>query len=266
MDDQETEIAAYREILKFAPRNFEARRRLGRVLTLTHDNEEAQELLMSCLREKPHDTRTLINLADWCHRNGQSAVASKYLATVLATRSDARERASALVLLGQIDIEQGEHDQAASHLREAVESDPTNVGAVYSLSQALSRAGRSDEANSYFERWERLQTAEKKLDAFRDAIIAHPDDPSLRSSIGEALLEKGEAKAGVNWLLSALFHDPKHAQTHRLLADHYERLGETELAARHRAIAEGTAEPTEFVKPNAVSSSSQPVSPARHPQ
>ena len=65
-----------------------------------------------------------------------------------------------------------------------------------------------------------------------------PNDPGLHHEVGVISLRVGAVREGLRWLYRALEIDPKHAPTHRALAEHYQRLGNAALAARHRRLAE----------------------------
>jgi tetratricopeptide (TPR) repeat protein len=55
--------------------------------------------------------------------------------------------------------------------------------------------------------------------------------------VGELFLRNERITEGIRWLNSALEIDPKHAATHRTLAEHYEKTGQKDLAQKHRAQA-----------------------------
>lgn len=235
----DAEIAVYREIMQFAPHDYRVRLKLARALMQRNEVDTAYELFSSCVRERPNDTEALQGLAEWHNRHGRPEDAKTIIAKVLETETDLRRRAEALNLWGQVALAEKDYALAVRVLKEACDDDPSSVGITYRLSQALSRGGQEDEANVYLARWRRLQEIEDELEDLHPEILKNPEDPELRSRVGELLLEQGDAKAGVNWLISVLFYHPSHAKSHRLLAEHYERTGETALAARHRAAAEG---------------------------
>ncbi|HJT32405.1 MAG TPA: tetratricopeptide repeat protein [Pirellulales bacterium] len=232
------ETAACREVVRFDPKHREARRRLAYVLSRTLENDEAFEIYFQLHREQPNDPETMLGLAEGHHRRGETAEAKRLLARLLELDIEARHRASAFSLLGQIAMSAKDYAEAARVLKGAVELIPGSIPINYAYSRALSGAGRDEEAKVYIERYKRLQKLEDNLQPLRDALIARPGDSMLRSQIGETLVEMGETEAGVNWLLSVLLHDPGHRRTHRLLAEHYEKTGERELARKHRAVAE----------------------------
>lgn len=238
MNDQPGEVAAYRAILAFDPTNFIARRKLAKALMLQHHLDDALLLFLQCREERPDDAATLLGLAEWNQRRGRLSEARQIAESLLKMSMNRRDRSAALNLFGQIARTEKDYPAAIGALEEAVELDPADGAAVYGLSQLLLRAGRAEEAAPYLARWGEIQKLDQVLDDLHDAIIRRPDDADLRSRIGTALLEKGDTTAGVNWLLSALFHDRAHAATHERLAEHYERVGQDELAKRHREAAQ----------------------------
>ncbi|MGH7140516.1 MAG: tetratricopeptide repeat protein, partial [Pirellulales bacterium] len=247
-DDHESEIAAYRDLLRFQPRHYEARRRLGEALTKKYADKEALQLLSECVRERPHDVDALLALATWYHRTAQVEQAKKIGRAVLAERPAGRRLAQACSLLGQLAIEAKDYDEAVRNLRLAVEADPGSIAALYALSQSLSRAGHAEEAKVSKERCERVEALDQRLFGLREDILRDPGDPDTRFEIGTILLEQGDTKSGVNWLLSVLFHDPSHVAAHRALAEYYEKIDESATAALHRAKAEqGGANPPMLV-------------------
>ncbi|HEV3345084.1 MAG TPA: tetratricopeptide repeat protein, partial [Pirellulales bacterium] len=241
-NDDNGQVAAYRDILRIDPAHLEARLALGRVLLYQHEVDEAYKLFASCLRDYPRNPQVLLGLAEWHHQHGHGDEAKKLIETLLGCQPDNRQRTDALSLLGQILVAEKNYEAAARALREAVASDPTRVAVFYELSQALSRSGRAEEAKTYVERWQRLHAVDEELEDLEPEILRRPHDADLRTRVGRLLLEKGETKAGVNWLLSVLFYEPSHPEANRRLAEHYEEIGEDDLAARHRAVVkEGAA-------------------------
>ncbi|HEV3339762.1 MAG TPA: tetratricopeptide repeat protein [Pirellulales bacterium] len=241
--DSDGEINCYREAVRSDPSSIEARRCLAHALILSHELEESHELLVGCLRDQPHNPDVLVNMAAWHQRSGQVEEAKKVVAQALALELDGRQRAGALSILGQIALAEKDYGQAARVLKEAIDADPAAFANVYALSQALSRGGQDEEAKVYFDRWQRSQAAEKKLADLHDDILRNPEDPNLRTEIAQALLDQGATSVGINWLLSVVVYHPAHPLANRLLAEHYEREGQTALATRYRAVAEGKLQP-----------------------
>lgn len=239
MNDQAGEAAAYRQILEFDPHHLEARHRLARLLLTQHDWDAAQAVIAGCRRDAPQDPGTMLLAAEWHQRHGESSQARQIVASVLKSQLDRATRTRALDLAGQLALSEKDYPAAIQALEQAVKHDPSDSASVYSLSQALLRSGHEREAKPYLERWQRMQVLDEQLEDMHDAMVSRPDDPDLRYQIGAALLEKGDARAGVNWLLSALLHDAAHVPTHQRLADHFEQTGQESRAHYHRALASG---------------------------
>ncbi len=53
------------------------------------------------------------------------------------------------------------------------------------------------------------------------------------------MLEHGHVNEGLKWTTEILRSDPHHAQTHRVLADYYQKRGDAGLANYHRLMASG---------------------------
>jgi Tfp pilus assembly protein PilF len=57
--------------------------------------------------------------------------------------------------------------------------------------------------------------------------------------LGEIYLNRGETDQALHWLYKALEGDPARKPTHALLADYFEKAGNTDRAKKHREMAEG---------------------------
>lgn len=235
--NEERELEVYREAARCEPSNYAARHRLAHALLRANQIAEAAQFYEGCLRDRPGDPAVLVGLAECKQRLGQIADAKELLDLALAAHPKEHERASALALSGQIALEAKNYDEACRLLQDAVEADPSSVAAVYSLSQALARAGRADDAEQFQARWRRLHELEDRLHDLHVELLSEPGSAEIRAEIGEVLLEEGATKPGIKWLLTALIYDAGNVRVHRRLAEHYEREGQLELAARHRDAA-----------------------------
>ena len=76
----------------------------------------------------------------------------------------------------------------------------------------------------------------------QEDINKSPNDPALRTEIGNILLRAGSAPEGVHWLYSALRQAPTYVPAHRTLMAYFERIGQPERAAPHRRFLEERGE------------------------
>ncbi len=115
--------------------------------------------------------------------------------------------------------------------------DPRRRGSArYYLSLALARAGRAEEA-ARLEAETRQAINDELL--LEDSYVA-PDNLELQTQAARVLLGRGESEKALKILQHVLARDPRYRAAHQLLAEHYERQGQAELAAAHRKQA-GTA-------------------------
>lgn len=245
MNNVEAEIAAYRDILRFAPRHYDTRRRLAHALIEHHDFGEAFELLLECQREKPDDGPTLIGLASCFEQQGRLDDARKTTESALRLSLEDRERADVLEVQARLASDVRDHAEAARLFEQVVELAPAEKAYVYGLVQALQRSGRANDAQKYMQEWEELKQIEGRLDELRDALLQHPDDPDLRCEVGKLELNKGGHEVlGVNWLLSTVMREPGHRAANEALAEYYRSVGQTALAERHLAAIKSYAAPS----------------------
>ena len=104
----------------------------------------------------------------------------------------------------------------------------------YSLYQCLESLGKHQEAAEVLAKLKRVETDLAHMADLSRAIARTPHDPALRCEAGLVLLRNGLESEGLRWLESALGEDPGHVATHQALAEHYERTGNSKLAAQHR--------------------------------
>jgi Flp pilus assembly protein TadD len=68
-------------------------------------------------------------------------------------------------------------------------------------------------------------------------LAQRPRDAALLADMGLALLRLGHERGAERCLLQALHLNPRDATVHAALAAFYDRTGDRQRAARHRALA-----------------------------
>lgn len=234
-----SEIAAYREILQFAPQHYETRMRLAQALLENHDFGEAFDLLEGCARERPDDPSNLIGLAACLEQRAELPQAQERLEQALRYPLSPSQRAVVLSLEARMAVSARRQEEAVDRLTEAVKLVPDDLANIYSLAQALLRAGREAEGQKYLARWRELKKIDDRLDEIRDVVLRDPDNADLRCEIGKLLIAKNsENVVGVNWLLSAVMRNPNHRPSHEALAEYYRSAGREDLAQKHQLAAQ----------------------------
>jgi tetratricopeptide (TPR) repeat protein len=228
----------YRRAVELAPKNSEARLRLGEVLLEGGGSPlEAGKHFDFLSKRRPEDPAALLGLGRSRILMGDAKGAREVLDKLLKKHP---RHAGALTERGKVALQEGELKQAEGYLRKAVARDPANPAAQYALVCCLDLRGKREEAEALLPRFQRLQADRKRLEKIMLwELTDDRHDPAPRLEAGTICLRLGRTKEGLRLLHLALKADPRHKPTHRALADYYERAGEKAKAAHHRKLAGG---------------------------
>jgi tetratricopeptide (TPR) repeat protein len=227
-------VKDYRRALEADPRHDGAGLRLGEVLLQTGKVAEARALFQALLKRSPESRGGLLGLSR-CLRSLGKLDESRALLDKLLQKHP--RDVEALTERAQLDLETGKLDTAMALLRKAVELRPHDYSAAYALAVCLRRVGRQAEAEQVTVRLKQITADEEQLRKLERIVLDKPTDPAPRCETGILLLRNDREPEGVRWLMSALRIDPLYRSAHKALAEHYQRLGKTDLAAKHRRLA-----------------------------
>jgi tetratricopeptide (TPR) repeat protein len=228
--------AAYREAVEADPNHSAARLALCRLLLEVNRADEAGEHVEELLRQGGGDPEAVVVAARCQDALGRRAAARRRLDELLAAHP---RHAGALVQRGRLELDSGRAKQAEPFLRRAAEQAPFDPEVLILLVRCLKQVGTPEELRAVEQR---RQSAVRDLVEVRRVtreIIRKPSDPELRRRAGELYLRNGQSEEGLRWLASALRVKPDHPATHRTLAEHFEKVGQTQRAEVHRALARG---------------------------
>jgi tetratricopeptide (TPR) repeat protein len=192
LDEPALATQAYREVVKHAPKNAEARLRLGVSLYSSGKLGDARRELEQVLRQDPDHRRANYHLGAVLFEQKQTGEAKRRLERELARdprcvpclaklahlaylEGDARgcrswlEKATALepddletnLVSGMLEIRVGQYDRAIRHLTRVVERRPDSIRGQYQLAVAYQRSGNADKARAHREIYDRLIQEEK---------------------------------------------------------------------------------------------------------
>lgn len=226
--------ADYRRALESDAEHFEARLGLARVLLRGHQAQEAGEHFGRLRQSRPDEPDVLLGLAGCRAELDDRDGAVRLLDELLAQHP---HHSRALTERGKLALEAGQAEQAEGWLREAVARAPDDREALYRLAQCLRRQGKGPEADRLDRELTELTKDLRRLEEIIRAVFKKPGDADLRCEAGRIALRRGREAEGLRWLDGALRLDPRHRATHEALAEHFERKGEAEEAARHRRAA-----------------------------
>jgi predicted Zn-dependent protease len=143
----------------------------------------------------------------------------------------------ALAERGRLALEYDSPAEAERWLRRAAAECPAERTVLYNLFQCLQRIGKQEEAAEIKAKFTALDSDLVQLREAIQQVAKTPHDPEPRYKAGLILLRNDRNKDGLRWLASALVENPRHAATHRALAEYYERSGDWKRAAQHRKLA-----------------------------
>ena len=227
-------IRDYQRVVELDASNTEARLRLVNALLQTGKAAEAVPYLEALRRERPDDPEVLVRLAFARNALGEPEEAVQILDTLLAERPD---YAPALTGRGQIALQARRSEEAEQWLRRALVVDPYDRQSNYVFYQCLQQQGKVKEAEVQAARLRRVeQDISRLIEISNRDMNQKPRDPALHHEVGAIQMRMGHTELAVRWFHSALQLDPGYRPAHAALAEHYQSVGDTENAARHREM------------------------------
>jgi tetratricopeptide (TPR) repeat protein len=224
-------VIDYRRAVELDPKQTEFRIRLAAALVEFGKASDAWPYLAELLQETP-DRAEVLFAAARCQRDlGDRARAMEYLDSLVKVHP---EHAEGWAERGRIAGYQGDADEALRSLRRAFEIDSRSPGIGYALFNELTAQGKQDEAKKV---WEVHDRTKKQFERFRkvlDKLSKDGTNVELRYELGTLCLANKSEAGALRWFSSVLLLDPAHKKTHAVLADYYQRKGDTARAAYHR--------------------------------
>ncbi len=227
-------VAEYRAALERRPGHAETTLRLAACLLAAGLQAEALPHYQEYVRLSPADPAGVVGAARCRHELGDSQAAETELRRLLARHPD---YPGALHLLALVLRSQERRKEAIALLQQAKNLAPFEIDITLNLAQVLHELGRDDEALKHEQDGKRLTEDFRELRRLRDKILDEPRNPDLRYQTGVILMRVGQEFGGATWLLTALQEDSRHAPSHKLLAEYFEKNGDQEKAEYHRRRA-----------------------------
>lgn len=227
-------IALYREAVKLAPENPEARLRCGWLALEMKSTEEAAGHFEWLLKRKPQDAEIRRATAKVRQAQGLPDEARQILDVLLKENPDDVE---AMAARGELEMAAQKPEAAEKYLRPAAARSANELRILHQWQQCLNQLGREKESAEVGERIKRAEADQKKLAELRKELALKPHDAGIRLNIGQILMRNGLEREGRRWLESALADDPLHVETHKAMAEYYDREGKRERADAHRRAA-----------------------------
>jgi tetratricopeptide (TPR) repeat protein len=232
MNRQKEAMADYQKALALDPDLVPVRLQVAEMLLDDHQPQEALPHLERLYRQVPDHPLVQARLGTCLFLRGENQEARRLMESAIVQLP---KDAPLNIYLARLDLQEGRAAEAERRLRAVVQADPSDTEAYYALYGAVQAQERTEEAKEILKEYERarvvLERTNKLLREVVDSPNAKADD---YAELGELLLEMKQENRGTYWLYEALERDPNHQQAHRVLADYYERKGDTKKAATHR--------------------------------
>jgi tetratricopeptide (TPR) repeat protein len=201
------------------------------------DLGQAQEALPHLVVVRKHQPGNVVaegRMAQALILLGRSAEAVPLLDDVLRKQP---ENAAALLERGKLALRDEQWEQAEQWLQEACKVSPGNRAAHYQLLQCLKQRDKVAEASAAQARLDQIdQDGTRMNEIVTVELPKNRFDPELYAELGELLMDVGAISDGLKWLNRALQLDAKQSRAHRMLAAHYQAMGQRQLAEQHRAF------------------------------
>lgn len=230
---REAALADGLRLLELQPENDTIERGVVALLMAAGRLDEAERQARVGVEKRASDVEGRLQLARIHHLRGQRQAAAVVVDTILTRQPD---YAPAVLLKGILTREAGRPHQAIEPLQQALARIPPGKdqqAARYHLALALTDCGRADEAQPILTQFRRHEEA----DRLRSDADLLPDQQDLQFRAAAALLETGRPESAVDLLRRLIDRRPDCKPAHRMLADHYHRQGQTDLAERHHRLA-----------------------------
>lgn len=231
-------LAEYERVLELDPWNAEACHKLAELYLEMSDLDRAAPLFERCLNASDRPGPCLMGLAECRRRQGAVEEARSLLYEALLHELTDDEAGQAVAELGQIAMEERDHERAIAMLEQSVTLAPHTPRSRLALAGALIAAGQEQLAEPHRQAASELVNRHHRLISARRRVVTEPNNADLRCEVGLILMESGLPSAGAQWLLSALQIDSQHPAARRALAAYFESIGNVEQAQRYGMPAE----------------------------
>jgi tetratricopeptide (TPR) repeat protein len=240
-----------RKALSLKPGQDEALRFLGLSLIGTGDNyQEAVDCLQSCLQANPDSSELLLALARAYRGLNQPDISRAMLKRLLAREP---EHPGAWLALAQLEADSDRLPEALAALRRAETNSrsgdklsTSEICLLANLNASLARRqGRNSEAEAYEQKLQQLKADLAELSWAIEAVMRGAGNVDSFRKIGILHLRLGMEAEGRKWLANVLRSQPNDPETHKAMAEFYERRADADArrqADRHRRRAAGEKE------------------------
>jgi tetratricopeptide (TPR) repeat protein len=227
----------YTAAQRLTPDNQEALLRLARALVNNGQPVEAMAHFQELHERDPDNAVAGLGLAQCLHKLGRFDEEEKLLDALLAKPP---RKPEIVLQRGDLALQRDQPVLAEPLLREAVKLDAFDYQAHYSLAQCLRKLAKESEAGAEFDRAKEVLHDRQRLSQLTDELQYNPYEGSLplRVELAQIFLRSGQERESILWLQGALQIDSGYRPALQMLAELYEKKGQSALARDYRERAE----------------------------
>jgi tetratricopeptide (TPR) repeat protein len=227
--------AAFKHALELDPQHDPARLQFAIQLLDLLRAAEAVPHLEYLQQQQPKDFRIPVYLAQCKKQMGELSEAEKILDTLLESNPNFPP---ALTERAKLFMDAGQLGEAEPLLRRATRYDPNDYTAHHMLLQCVWQRENRSEASELQKRLKQIEEDSARMQVLVGSDLAkNPRDPDLHYESGMIAMRAGNYREMLRWFDSALRIDPKHAPTHRAMADFLQKAGQLGEAQKHWEMA-----------------------------
>ena len=226
-------VTNLRRAAELVPERDDIRQQLAHALSGAQFYQEARREFQRVLDRHPDDPQAKFGVAGCWAALGEAQKAQKLLDELL--QHDPR-CVEFLIERGKLFLENDQPKAAEADLRRALAINPNEVQAAYQYMLCLRKLGKKEEADKWSVKVRRMEADVERIQKLLRKELHRPDRrPDDCYQAATLLIQYGRKSDALYWLYQALKTDPNYLPAHKLLAEHWEKVGDKERAARHRA-------------------------------
>ena len=181
----EEALAAYQQAAALQPNEVEPHLSAGQLLEQENKFADAEQEYKQALALDSRSTDAVIGLANIYMRGRRFPEAEDYLRKLLVEHADS---APVHIQLGRVLAAEGKTDAAIAELHAGLKLAPGEDAARRELADLYAAAGKNDLAET----------------AYRELLVAHPDDAELHDGLGKALLWQKKSQEAQREFISSV--------------------------------------------------------------
>lgn len=169
--EPEGALAAYQEAAELEPSQPEPHLSRGAIFEQENKYADAESEYRQALKLDPHSSDAMTGLSDLYMRGRRFPEAEEFLRKLAAEQPGS---AAVHIQLGRVLAAEAKTDAAIAELQIGIRLDPHDEASQRDLAQLYTTAGKNDLGEA----------------AYRELIVAHPEDAELHRILGETLLKE----------------------------------------------------------------------------